>query len=286
MDPKAVIHLVRAPAALSVPGDVLAGAASARSLGKATPALVAASCCLYWAGMALNDYADREVDARERPHRPIPAGRVDARFALALAGGLTTVGLGITTLAQGRRGLAVAAPLAATVWGYDLVLKNTPAAPATMAAARALDVLLGAGLGRLRQAAPAAVVMGAHTFTVTTLSRREVAGSGRALPAGALAATAGVTGVVAGASNSRRDNGVPSGLAPLAAYAAGVGHAQLAAVRDPGPHRLQRAVGAGILGMIPLQSALLAGRGARRTAACLMAALPLARRLSRKVSPT
>ncbi|MEU4378387.1 hypothetical protein [Micromonospora echinofusca] len=45
-------ELVRAPAALSVPGDVVAGAAAAGTLGRRTPALAAASVLLYWAGMA------------------------------------------------------------------------------------------------------------------------------------------------------------------------------------------------------------------------------------------
>lgn len=292
MEPKSVVQLVRAPAALSVPGDILAGAAADWPFGKATPALAASSCCLYWAGMALNDYADRDIDATERPGRPIPSGRVSARFALGLAGGLTAAGLGTAALAGGRRALAVAVPLAATVWGYDLGLKSTPAGPATMAAARTLDVLLGAGAGSLRAAAPAAVTMGAHTLAVTTLSRAEVTGSDPRLPAVTLAATTGVTTAVAGLATRSRAGGrhgalrVAASLAPLAAYATSVGRAQAEAVREPSPPRLQRAVGAGILGMIPLQSALVASRGAYRTAAAVMAAFPVARRLSRRVSPT
>jgi 4-hydroxybenzoate polyprenyltransferase len=48
--------LVRAPAALSVPGDVIAGAAAAgRPLGVRTLGVIGSSVCLYWAGMALND---------------------------------------------------------------------------------------------------------------------------------------------------------------------------------------------------------------------------------------
>lgn len=38
----------------------------------------------------------------------------------------------------------MASALTATVWAYDLRLKHTPAAPAAMAAARALDLVLGA----------------------------------------------------------------------------------------------------------------------------------------------
>lgn len=283
-----LVQLVRAPAALSVPGDVLAGAASGGTLGRSTPALTVSSCCLYWAGMALNDYADRHVDAVERPHRPIPSGAVAPGLALGIAGGLTGVGLTAATVAGGRRALAAAVPLTAAVWGYDLALKNTRAGPATMAAARTLDVLLGASAGRLRDAAPAAATVGAHTLAVTTISRAEVSGGDARLPAGGLAATAAVTTAAAGLvrRGPRRRVRATAALAPLTTYAAGVGRPQVDALRDPSPARLQRAVGAGILGMIPLQSALLAGRGAYRTASAVLAAFPLARRLSRKVSPT
>ena len=75
--------------------------------------LTAASSCLYLAGMALNDYADREVDAVERPGRPIPSGRVTPGFALGLAAGLTAAAAGLAVAADGPRALAVLAPLAA-----------------------------------------------------------------------------------------------------------------------------------------------------------------------------
>ncbi len=118
--------LVRAPAALSVPGDILAGAAAAgRPLGPRTVGTMASSVCLYWAGMALNDYADAPVDAVERPQRPVPSGRVPRRTALSLACGLTAAGLGLAALSGGRRGLGVALPLTGLVWAYDLKLKST-----------------------------------------------------------------------------------------------------------------------------------------------------------------
>ncbi|MDT3400823.1 UbiA family prenyltransferase, partial [Streptomyces sp. B1866] len=185
---RTVAELVRAPAALTVPGDTLAGrAAAGRPLGPAAPVLGLglASVCLYWAGMALNDYADRHADAAERPRRPIPSGRVTPGFALALATGLTGAGLALAAAAEGRRALAVAVPLAATVWAYDLGVKRHPVAgPAAMAAARALDVLLGAGYGRLRAALPAAGLLGAHTLTLCALGRRETRGADGPLLAG------------------------------------------------------------------------------------------------------
>ena len=94
-----IAELVRAPAALSVPGDALAGAAVTGTLGVQTAGLATASLCLYWAGMAANDWADRDLDAQERPERPIPSGRVAPGTAFGIAAALTATGLGLAGLA-------------------------------------------------------------------------------------------------------------------------------------------------------------------------------------------
>ncbi|MFM9445960.1 SCO3242 family prenyltransferase [Streptomyces acidiscabies] len=202
------VRLVRAPAALSVPGDVLAGAAAARSpwhprvLGA-----TASSVCMYWAGMALNDYADATVDAVERPDRPVPSGRVPRRTALAVATGLTAASLGLAAATGGRRGLLGALPLTALVWSYDLGLKSTPAGPAVMAGARAADVLTGAlavappgtGATALRRGTLPAALIAAHTYTLTALSRHEIAGAPAGVPARTFAAsTAAAVATAAG----------------------------------------------------------------------------------------
>ncbi|MGW9448637.1 SCO3242 family prenyltransferase [Streptomyces sp. NPDC055632] len=137
-------ELLRVSALPGVPGDALAGAAAAGARpGGGTVWAIGSSLCLYEAGMALNDWADRYEDAAERPHRPVPSGRVSPGAALGAAGVLTAAGLALAARA-GRPPLAVAAVLAATVWAYDLRLKHTAAGPAVMAAARGLDLLLGA----------------------------------------------------------------------------------------------------------------------------------------------
>ncbi|NGN70494.1 UbiA family prenyltransferase, partial [Streptomyces sp. A7024] len=147
---RAWAELLRISAVFTVPGDALAGAAAAgRRPNRGTLLAAGASLCLYEAGMALNDYADRDVDAIERPHRPLPSGRISPGAALVAAAGLTAVGLSLAA-AAGRKPLAVATALAGTVWAYDLHLKQTPAGPAAMAMARGLDLLLGstATIGR------------------------------------------------------------------------------------------------------------------------------------------
>ncbi len=282
-----VAELVRAPAALTVPGDSLAGASAARfPYARRSWAAPLSSACIYWAGMALNDYADRELDRLERPERPIPSGRVRPAQALGLAAGLTGAGLGLAAFAGGARALRVAVPLAATAWTYDLVAKPTPAGPAVMATARGLDVLLGAG-GDWRGAARPALTVAVHTAGVTGLSRGEVHGASPSAARLATATTAAAT-VAAAWPDRSADSAHPAwGAAGSAAtYAASVGRAQLAAVRDPSAPTVGRATGAGIRGMIPLQAALIARTGAVGLAAGILAAGPLARLASKVVSPT
>ncbi|MBB5824923.1 SCO3242 family prenyltransferase [Micromonospora carbonacea] len=273
-------ELVRAPAGLSVPGDVLAGAAAAGALGRRTPGLAAASVLLYWAGMAANDWADRGLDAVERPERPIPSGRVSPPAALGVAAGLTAAGVALAAAAGGRRAAAVAVPLAAAVWAYDLAAKNTAAGPAVMAACRGLDVLLGATGGRLSRAVPAAATVAAHTWTVTALSRREVGGTDRVLPGATLAGTA----LVAAAAVGPRPAAAPAALA--AGYLARYGGAQARVLADGSAGRVRAAVGAGITGLPALQGALTARAGAGLLGLAVAAAAPLGRLLARKVSPT
>ncbi|MET9428285.1 SCO3242 family prenyltransferase [Streptomyces sp. NPDC003036] len=218
---RAWAELLRVSALFSVPGDALAGAAAAGLRPNRRTALAAgASLCLYEAGMALNDWADRCEDARDRPHRPLPSGRVTPRAALAASAALTATGLALAARA-GRAPLAVASALAAAVWSYDLHLKHTPAAPATMATARALDLLLGATATATATAAtaatvatvagprradparaalaalPSAAALGAHTYAVTAVSRHETHGGSTATPLAALAATTALAALAA-----------------------------------------------------------------------------------------
>ncbi|MEU4563549.1 SCO3242 family prenyltransferase [Actinoplanes sp. NPDC023936] len=279
-------ELVRAPAALSVPGDAIAGAAAAGGLNRRTAGLAAASICLYWAGMAANDWADRDLDAVERPERPVPSGRITPGHALAVATGLTAAGVGIAALTGGRRAAAVAVPLAGAIWIYDLWAKNTAAGPPMMALCRGLDVLLGASgseAGGIRDAVPAALTMAAHTATVTLLSRREVTGGGAGLPAATLAAT-----VALAAACAKPFGGTAGRTATALAgwYATWYGTAQARAATEPSANRFRAAVGAGITGMPPLQGALTARAGAPITGLAVAAAAPLAKRLTQRVSAT
>ncbi|MEU9332526.1 SCO3242 family prenyltransferase [Streptomyces sp. NPDC048290] len=242
------------PALFTVPGDALAGVAAtgARPTSR-TLLAIGSSLCLYEAGMALNDWADHAEDAAERPHRPLPSGRIRPAAALTAAGVLTAAGLALAARA-GRPALTVAAPLAATVWAYDLGLKRTPAGPVAMAAARALDLLLGAAAttGRPRAALPSAALLGTHTLAVTTVSRNETQGGAPLVPLTALATTALLTHLTTrppagpGVAATRGLPGTTTGrTVPLGALASGASTGPtgpLGALASTGPTGSPRAL--------------------------------------------
>lgn len=281
-------ELVRLPAALTVPGDVWSGHAGLGTPVSGAGALPVGSVLLYWSGMALNDWADRDVDAVERPERVIPSGRITPPAALAVATGLGLAGVAVTGWAGGRRALRVSVPLAVLVATYDVVAKDTVAGPVVMASTRGLDVLLGASAEPAAALGPAVAAV-AHTAGVTGLSRGEVHGTGRAAVLGALAGTATAAVLVGTAALRTRDlrrHHRGAALALTTAYALGVGRAQARTLSAPDAATVRAATGAGIGGITLLQAAWLAARGRVGTAAVVAGAAPLLRRLARTVSPT
>lgn len=175
--------------------NVLAGAALAG--GGASPwtltGVATALSLFYCGGMFLNDAFDRDVDAIERPQRPIPSGRasvasVFAAGAAQLAGGLallTLVAHGIT----GRIDVAIAsgAALAIAIVVYDARHRTMSLAPWLMAACRALVYVCAASATTATpvwaNVAPAAAGLAAYTAGVTYVSRVEASGiASRAWP--------------------------------------------------------------------------------------------------------
>ncbi|MFW2514265.1 SCO3242 family prenyltransferase [Demequina sp. SO4-13] len=285
------VELVRAPAILSVLGDTLAGsAASQQPVAGRRALLPLASACLYAGGMALNDYADRDLDARERPERPIPSGRISARHALTVATGLTGAGLAIAALAGGPRALAVAVPLAGCIWTYDTVAKEHASGPLVMAACRGLDVLMGAGVGHLRPALAPAAGIAAHTAALTLVSRGEVHGTTPATASGAATVTSvGALAVLAGGVRAPVGRAVTTAVASIA-YVLTCLPDQVAAAREPTGPRARNATRQGIRAMVPLQAAWAARGGSVGSAAFLagveIAGRVLRSRARRKVSET
>lgn len=143
-----------------------------------------ASLCVYHGGMALNDWADREEDARLRPDRPIPSGKISARAALTVALLLLCAGPLVMLLGGSERSaetLAVVAVLAAL---YDLKGRGAWIGPLLLAACRAGNLSAGMQLEVALTLPCVATLLayGAYVFFVSRLGRLEDAPQARAGP--------------------------------------------------------------------------------------------------------
>jgi UbiA prenyltransferase family len=155
-----------------VAATVLAGAELATAT---TATVILAMTAFYVGGMYLNDAFDREVDARERPGRPIPSGQIAPVIVFAIGFGLLLVGIALMSLwgtAAGLTGLA----LAAAIVGYDLHHKGVAWSPLLMGACRAL-VYVGAGVAATGTVASAALLgalaLFAHVVGLSYAAKQE-----------------------------------------------------------------------------------------------------------------
>lgn len=291
------LALLRAPNLLTVPGDPISGAClAAMALGVplAWPPLarcMAASLAFYASGLLANDYVDRREDARDRPERPIPSGRLSARSVLATSLLLTLAGLCVAGTVR-FSATAVAALLSVSSWGYNLGIKRIPVAgPALMGGCRALNLLLGAALfGFPALASPpvllSAIALGCLIALITNIARHETRTvavpryATMAIPLLLLAwlglLTLGLPRLVQGAGRPPD----PSPFSLLLTAMPVVWMTLLAAplAGNPAPALVQRSIGGLIRGLILVQAALCAatGRTGETAALCILAAFPLA----------
>lgn len=150
--------------------------------------LLAAMTLFYVGGMYLNDAFDAGIDARQRPERAIPSGRVARSTVFVLGFAMLAAGIAVV-LWQGtdRAGLApviAALALAAAIVFYDWYHKTNPFSPVVMGACRAL-VYVTAGLAVV-QPLPGALLAGAalllcYLIGLTYVAKQENLGEVRNL---------------------------------------------------------------------------------------------------------
>lgn len=264
----------------------LAGADPARLSG-----LVAAGVCLYGGGVVLNDVFDAEMDAVERPERPIPSGQADRMAAMALGAGLLVSGIVFALLAAGAQGGSIAAAIAAMAVLYDAAAKRHPVAgPLVIASCRGLNLLLGATAfaGALAGMWAVALVPLAYIAGITLLSRGEVHG-GRRLAAWAAVVLMGAA-FAALAALPWFAGGTPVqaiSLAPFLAFLAfRVVPPFVRAVSSLAPGDIRQAVHAAIVSVIALDAAIAAPFGGWAYGLAILALLPLSAGLGRRFAVT
>jgi hypothetical protein len=104
--------------------------------------VVAAMTLFYVGGMYLNDAFDRNIDARERATRPIPAGEISAQAVFAAGFAMLALGVGLLAL-HGLLPTLTGIVLAGVIIVYDLHHKGNALSPVLMGLCRAL-VYVGA----------------------------------------------------------------------------------------------------------------------------------------------
>ena len=233
--------------------------------------LLASSSCLYLAGMVFNDVFDREVDAIERPRRPIPSGRISVRGAVTFGAILTVAGL-FCSFAAGTGSAIVAGLLTLCIFLYDGGAKSTIVGPLVMGACRFLNVSLGASLAPHSAATNApwadawalpqlhvAAGLGVYIAGVTWFARHE-AGTSRKpqLTAAMGTINLGIALLIGFVMNwpEAPDRRVRAALA-LGLVGLLINRRLLAALLDPAPAKVQAAIRTMLLSLIMLDATLV-----------------------------
>lgn len=260
------LQLVRFANVFTAMADILLGFALVN--GSFTPTqsfvlLLAVSVCHYWTGMIFNDVFDRDIDAEQRPLRPIPSGRIPVKVAVIIGIACNVAGLGLASYV-GRDSLIVAAGLTMAIFLYDKVLKKTPLGPIAMGSCRFFNVLLGASAAindSPWSVNPLVVAtgLGVYVTGLTWFAKQEAKWSHR----GMLVAAAGVIAaglfIIAGfawkGSGGMEDP--TSTLLVLAMIAFTVGRRLVTAISEPSPQNVQVAIKVMLLSLVMLDATLV-----------------------------
>lgn len=252
------MELLRPANVVTAAADVLAGCAAAQlASGDAhvLPWLLASTCCLYAGGIVLNDFFDRNLDAIERPERPIPSGRVTAGTAAAIGFVLLIAGIAFASMATTAACL-IAIAISASVLLYDIWGKHQNFfGPVNMGTCRALNLLLGVAAvpAAIATRLPLALLPLVYVAAVTAVSRGEVRGGKREV---AFVSLAAISAVIASL--------ILIGLhSPLALAITGllvwrVIPPFFCVYREPVPRLIRVAVRAGVLSLVLLNAAIAA----------------------------
>lgn len=281
----AYLQLVRPANVVTAWADILAGFAASGValladgqglLAAPLPWLLLATTGLYGGGIVFNDVFDAELDAQERPERPIPSGRASLQGATVLGGLLLIAGiLAALQVSQGSAGIATMVALAALL--YNAIAKHHRFwGPLNMGLCRGGNLLLGVS------AVPAmvgerwylAAIPLLYIAAITAISQGEVQGGKKTTGAIALLLVGAVLGAV-----------LTLGLLPEYAVLAALPFAVLLAgrvlppfikaAREPVPELIRPAVKAGVLSLIALDAAVAAGFAGWPYGLLVLALLPL-----------
>jgi 4-hydroxybenzoate polyprenyltransferase len=251
------------------------------------PWLLISTTGLYGGGIVLNDVFDAELDAKERPERPIPSGRASLGGATLL--GLLLLGVGIVAACQVSLvsgvvafGIAVAAVI------YDAVGKHHPVfGPLNMGMCRGGNLLLGVSIipTAMTDYFYLALIPITYIAAITVISRGEVHGSKNGTGIIALSLLAIVLTSLLGLGLLKNYN-ILTALPFVVLLSVRVLLPFIKAVRESSPECIRAAVKAGVLSLIVLDSTIAAGFAGLSYGLVVLCLLPVSIMLARLFAVT
>ena len=237
--------------------------------------LVAATIGLYGGGVVMNDVFDAELDAVERPERPIPSGVVLKTEATMLGFLLLTGGIIFALKVSVFSGiLAIIIAMAALV--YDKWTKHHAfIGPLNMGICRGLNLLLGLSIigSRAMDYWYLAIIPIIYIAAITMISRDEVHGGKKTtLFSAAVLYLIAMAGIL---YFSLAEGHVIATVFFVALWAFMVFVPLRQAMRKPEGKMIGRAVKAGVLALILMNAAWASAFGATYLALIIILLLPL-----------
>ena len=249
--------------------------------------LLLSTAGLYGGGVVFNDIFDLELDKRERPERPLPSGAATSAGAIALGIGLFLIGI-ISAFMVGPISAVIALSIVVLVLAYDGLGKHHVFwGPVNMGLCRSFNLLLGVSIvpAVLNTLWPVGIIPLGYIGAITLVSQGEVHGGNRsALNLAAtlyLAVCLGIVGV-----------GIWAGKSPwLALPFIGlllylIFPPLLRAMKSLEALQVMKAVKAGVLALIVLDSSIAAIFGGLSWGLCVLALLPVSRGLAKVFAVT
>lgn len=298
----AYLQMMRPANILTAWADILAGfAASGCAVllhnvinGQATLATLApllwlsiATTGLYGGGVVFNDVFDAELDAKERPERPIPSGRASRQGAILLGSLLLIVGVIAASQVSGLSGV-LAGSIAFAALGYDAIAKHYPFfGPLTMGLCRGGNLLLGVSAvpTMISDRWYLALLPILYIAAITAISRGEVQGGKQITGIVALLLLAIVIGgaIALGILPSYQ---VFAALPFVVLLAGRIIPPFVKATREPMPEQIQTAVKAGVLSLIVLDATVSAGFAGLLYGFIVLILLPISMELAKRFAVT
>lgn len=257
----AYLQLTRPANIITAWADVLAGIAASgfAVLDNPLPVawLILATTGLYGGGVVFNDVFDAELDAQERPERPIPSGRATLGGASVLGGLLLSIGV-FAAAQVSWLSFSIACGVAAAALLYDAYGKHhTFFGPLNMGICRGGNLLLGVSIlsPMLREHWYLALVPITYIAAITAISQGEVHGGKRSTGIVALILMSAVIIGLLTLAWVNKSNFLP--VAPFVILLSWrVLVPFLEAVRQPSSKNIRIAVRSGVLSLIVLNATL------------------------------